>query len=90
MHICYAKANIEIQTPNHYIHRVRERKVVLMGSPAPKSMSPEIAAALAAAAKKTVTKLPVAAASNLKKSKYVGKKALKGVTSRFNCAAYSL
>ena len=61
-----------------------------MGSPAPKSVSPEIAAALAAAANKTVTKLPVAAASNLKKSKYVGKKVLKGVTSRFNCAAYSL
>lgn len=55
-----------------------------MGSPAPKSVSPEIAAALAAAAKKTVTKLPVAAASNLRKSKYVGKKALKGAVQRLS------
>ena len=57
-----------------------------MGSPAPKTVSPEIAAALAAAAMKTVTKLPVAAASNIKKSKYVGSKALKGVTQRFGRA----
>ena len=62
-----------------------------MASPAPKSVSAEIAAAIAAfEAKKAVEKLPVAAASNLKKSKYIGKKALSGVSSRFACVAYSL
>lgn len=61
-----------------------------MGSPVSKALPADLAAALAAAANKAVTKLPVAAASNLKKSKYVGKKSLRGVTSRFNCAAYSL
>jgi len=55
-----------------------------MGSPAPKSVSPEILAALAAAKNKQVTKLPVAAAGNVKKSKYVGKKALKGAVQRLS------
>jgi hypothetical protein len=55
-----------------------------MGSPVSKTVSPEILAALAAAANKPVTKLPDAAASNLRKSKYVGKKALKGAVQRLN------
>ena len=57
-----------------------------MGSPAPKSVSATLAAALAAAADMTVTKVPVAAASNLQKSKYVGKKALKGAVQRLGLA----
>jgi hypothetical protein len=55
-----------------------------MGSPAPKSVSAEMLAAIAAAASKTVTKLPVGAASNVKKSKYVGSKALKGAVKRLS------
>lgn len=54
-----------------------------MASPAPKTVSADVAAAIAAfEAKKAVEKLPTAAASNLKKSKYIGKKALAGVTQR--------
>ena len=53
-----------------------------MASPASKTVPAALAAALAAAANKTVTKVPVGAAANVKKSKYVGKKALKGVTQR--------
>lgn len=58
-----------------------------MGSPAPKTVSAEMLAAIAAAANKPATKLPVAAASNLKKSVYIGKKALRGVTPRLGHAA---
>lgn len=57
-----------------------------MASPAPKSVSADIAAAIAAfEAKKSVEKVPVGAAQNIKKSKYVGKKALKGVSPRLGC-----
>jgi hypothetical protein len=58
-----------------------------MGSPAPKSVSPEILAALAAVANKPVVKLPVGAAANVRKSKYVGKKALKGAVQRLSHVA---
>lgn len=58
-----------------------------MASPASKNVPADIAAALAAAANKPVTKLPVAVASNLRKTKYVGKKALPGVTQRLGHAA---
>ena len=58
-----------------------------MASPASKSMSADVAAAIAEyEAKKSVAKLPIAAASNLKKSKYIGKKALAGVVQRFGYA----
>ena len=55
-----------------------------MASPASKTVPTDLAAALAAAlaSGKTVTQVPVGAASNVKKSKYVGKKALKGVAQR--------
>lgn len=61
-------------------------------SHAPRPVSADIAAALAAfeAKGKKVEKVPVGAAQNVKKSKYMGKKALRGVSSRFNCVAYSL
>jgi hypothetical protein len=59
-----------------------------MASPAPKSVSADLAAALAAAlaSGKTVTSVPIGAASNLIKSKYVGRKALKGVAQRLGHA----
>ena len=59
-----------------------------MASPAPKMTPSELADALAAAlaSGKTITKVAVGAASNIKKSKYVGKKALKGVTQRLGHA----
>lgn len=57
-----------------------------MGSPAPKTVSAEMLAAIAAAANKEVTKVPASVASNLKKTKYVGKKALAGATQRFGYA----
>lgn len=60
-----------------------------MASPASKIAPADLTAALAAALEsgKTVTKVPVGAASNVKKSKYVGKKALKGITQRLGHAA---
>lgn len=61
-----------------------------MASPAPKSVPAELAAALAAFAEKKITKVAPAAAQNVKKSKYIGKKALSGVSTRFACAAFSL
>ena len=63
-----------------------------MASPASKSVSADIAAALAAFAEngKEVQKVPPGAAQNVQKSKYIGKKALPGVSSRFACVAYSL
>ena len=59
-----------------------------MASPAPKMTPADLAAALAAAltSGKTITKVAVGAASNVKKSKYVGKKALKGVTAHLGHA----
>ena len=57
-----------------------------MGSPVSKALPADMAAALAAAANKPVTKLPVATASNLKKKTYIGKSALKGVTQRLGHA----
>jgi hypothetical protein len=59
-----------------------------MASPAPKNVSAELAAALAAFEKsgKSVTKVSVGAASNVKKSKYIGKKALAGVAQRLGYA----
>lgn len=62
-----------------------------MGSPVSKNVSADVAAAIAAfEAKKEVTKVATSVAQNLRKTKYVGKKSLAGVSSRFNCAAYSL
>jgi hypothetical protein len=60
-----------------------------MASPASKTVPADLAAALAAAlaSGKTVIQVPVGAASNVKKSKYVGKKALKGVAQRLGHAA---
>lgn len=55
-----------------------------MGSPVSKALPAELAAALAAAANKPVTKLPVAVASNLKKKTYIGKSALKGAVKRLS------
>jgi hypothetical protein len=59
-----------------------------MASPASKTIPTDLAAALAAAlaSGKTVTQVPVGAASNVKKSKYVGKKALKGIAQRLGHA----
>jgi len=59
-----------------------------MASPASKTVPTDLAAALAAAlaSGKTVTQVPVGAASNVKKSKYVGKSALKGVAQRLGHA----
>ena len=59
-----------------------------MASPASKTVPTDLAAALAAAlaSGKAVTQVPVGAASNVKKSKYVGKKALKGVAQRLGHA----
>ena len=58
-----------------------------MGSPVSKALPADLAAALAAAANKPVTKLPVAVASNLKKKTYVGKSALKGAVKRLGHAS---
>ena len=55
-----------------------------MGSPVSKAIPADMAAAIAAAASKTATKLPVAVASNLKKKVYVGKAALKGAVNRLS------
>lgn len=59
-----------------------------MASPASKTVPTDLAAALAAALAlgKTVTQVPVGAASNVKKSKYIGSKALKGITKRLGHA----
>lgn len=57
-----------------------------MASPASKTIPADLAAALDAFATsgKEVTKVPVGAASNVIKSKYVGKKALKGAPKRLS------
>jgi hypothetical protein len=59
-----------------------------MASPASKIAPADLVAALAAfaASGKEVTKVEVGAASNVKKSKYVGKKALKGIAQRLGHA----
>ena len=63
-----------------------------MASPAPKLTPSDLAKALAdfAAKGKPITKVETGAASNVKKSKYIGKKALAGVTQRigFISSAY--
>lgn len=63
-----------------------------MASPASKTVSADLAKALAdfAASGKSVTKVETGVASNVKKSKYIGKKALAGVTQRlgFISSAY--
>lgn len=55
-----------------------------MGSPVSKALPADMTAALAAAANKSVTKLPIAVAANLKKKSYIGKSALKGAVKRLS------
>jgi hypothetical protein len=63
-----------------------------MASPASKFVPADVSAAIAAfEAKNKIEKLPAEVAQNLKKTKYVGRKALAGATQRlgFIPSAYS-
>ena len=55
-----------------------------MGSPAPKSVAPDLAEALAAfaASGRSVEKVEPNVASNLRKTKYIGRKALAGAVAQ--------